>query len=233
MGATIDVRIYLQEHFPSTPVAEIATAVEQRFYALGTRTHLLCRDSAMSLIWSGIPTVKGPTNEIVQHSLKIAPVAQFVGEFLDSSRRPSQRADPLLLWLPVWKYQVGLWLPYGETRGRFIHTNVAAASHEQRGVAYEAHYTKGWNKKLLPKLQCIIADWHEEAASVGFAGERLQSSPLLFREGEKGLAFHMDAYEPVTFPWIELYLRLRADLERREWPTELIYRYEPTERQSP
>lgn len=221
---TIDCRVYLQQHFPNTSVEAIARMVEEKYAALGTRALVLCRGSAMLLIWSGTPTQKGRNAELLQDKTVTAPIAHFVHGFLDLSKKIIHLHDPLCFWPPDNKYSVGLWLPYGETKKQFIRTGYEKAEPDAPPLVASFYFQNGGHATVYAKLAKVVAEWLADAATVGFAGEMLTSSSSGFEERADEFMFGFENYELVTFPWIELYLRVRADLERRDWPTALLFR---------
>lgn len=228
MLRTIDARIYQQVHFREVSISDVAHSVRRRF---GSTIYLLCRGQALAVIWTGVPTPKGRSQENLENLAKISPIAQFIGEFLtldSNAAKPwdsgaAQPWDPISLWLPAHKYDLDTWLPYGETSGRFIRTGFTKVYRDETSLCYSLSWRSGWSDAIAASCTELIRTWHREAVEPGFGGEKLAPSKLTFSKGKQGLSFEITNYAPVTYPWVELYLRLRADLPRRHWPMDMMY----------
>jgi hypothetical protein len=117
---SIGARVIQQEHLHSGRVEEVGAVLEAEFGGRGTRAHVLCHGRALAVVWSGIATEKAPTDEVREHGRLIAPVVRRLNGLCRSGHGPIPAYDPLAMWIPSWRYDVDLWLPKGETNGRFI-----------------------------------------------------------------------------------------------------------------
>jgi hypothetical protein len=201
----------------------LADAVKQKYGPAGTEVHLLCRESALAVVWSTTPIEKGPFQEVVEYSKKIAPIVRYIGEFMDLTVRPRARYDSLVLWVPGWKYQLDLWLPPGETRQKFIHTGFCERKPKNGVLRVEIRIAPSSRTSARTQIKTVLESWFLESLDNGFGAERLRATELSIEEDDAGVAFELNSYAPVSFPWVELYLRLRSELARKEWPIALLY----------
>jgi hypothetical protein len=220
MNRTIDVRVFQQAHFPDTAVTEVAQAVRHRF---GSTVHLLNRGQAIAVIWTGVPTPKGAFRENLDNMAKVSPIACFVDTFLPSREPLKERWDPIAMWLPVHKYDIDLWLPPGETNGRFIQTGFTKPYCAESRLIYSLVWRRPPKAEVREQARPIIESWHKEAVEAGFGEEKMLPTKLNFIPKENELVFKIPEYTPVTFPWIELYLRLRTEMPRKSWPNGMMY----------
>jgi hypothetical protein len=220
MKKTIDIRIYQQVHFPKASVTEVVQGVRDRF---GSTVHSLNRGQAMAIIWTGVPTPKGPFRETVDNLAKAAPVGSFIDSFLAFREPLKERWDTLGMWLPAHKYQIDLWLPPRETNGRFIHTGFTKPYCAETKLLYSLVWRRPPKAEVREQAQPIIESWHKEAVEAGFGDEKMLPTKLNFLTKENELIFEIPDYAPVTFPWIELYLRLRTEMPRKSWPNGMMY----------
>jgi hypothetical protein len=220
MAKTIDVRVVQQCHFPRRQIREIGNEIIQRFHEIGTTVHLLAGDSAMAIVWSGLATEKGPTEEVRDHAKRIAPVAAFLRDQMDTSKRLSEQYDPLSVWLPDWKYEIGMWLKHGETRRGYIHTGLVRPYNGATRVACRLIYRV---RSPEARLKALIVKWYEEACTTGFGKECFNDTRIDHVKEDDAFRFDLENYYPSTFPWLELYLRLRAALPRGQWPNAITF----------
>jgi hypothetical protein len=222
----IGARVYQQTHFPTNSVEELSCLVNERFKNIGTKTHLLCNKTALLVIWSGvdIPNDTSP-DEIRRHSELVNPVARFLGEFYDQSRRPSQRYDPIVMWIPCWNYLLEMCLPPGETNGKYI----AVGTQVQSGILAPLRCEIVWKGRAKAsrstQVITVLKSWFCHARNFGVANERLETAKdLVVEQNGSNVFFTIPDYSPVTFPWVELYLQLRSSLQRRDWPSGILFK---------
>jgi len=163
MIKTIDARVYQQIHFPDTPVVEICKAVQDRFGPSGAKAYPLCRDTAMAVLFTGLPIDRSALAESVRQTELGTPVASFIHGFLDKNKPASPCYDPLTLWVPDCKFELSVWLAPGETSGRFIHTGWEP-KHGYWGqdiIVYKLIYRKKISHKLSVQIRELLRRWHE------------------------------------------------------------------------
>jgi hypothetical protein len=222
-GPQIDFRVYLQEHFPKVGLRDLSMRLHSEFSRLGTVPHLLNDGQAIAIVWSGIATEKGPTEEVRQHSLKIAPIGRFLRQYMRDGVAINRLHDPLVLWLPQCKYAPDLWLPPGETNGRFINTGYDAPYRLEDSVRFDLSFHVEFSTRMRTQLANLAEEWFELASNAGVAGEQVRGGSFGFTFNDKCMSLQFTDYSPVTFPWVELYLRLRSGIGRQWWPRAMIY----------
>lgn len=220
MPATIDCRVYLQDHFPETPIAALAADVEERFKVLpGTRVHLLCQGRAMAVEWTGKATFKGRNPENLANSRLGEPVARYIHAFTDVAKPLIFRFDNICFQVPASKYAVGLWLPPRELSRKFIQIKSRFVDADEEFFVCRLIRQLGWSPTAKAQLMETVQRWAGQVSDEpGFGGERLARVPeISAAEGDNEIVVRIPAHERVTFPWLELYLRIRESLPRRDW----------------
>ncbi len=220
---TIDVVVVQQCHFPRRSIREIGEDIRVRFSPMGAKVHFLAEESAMAIIWSGLATEKGPTEEIRNHTKLIGPVVLHVRSEMDIHARLAAQYDPLPLYLPDWKYRVCIWLRPGEIKGRFIHTGYEKVYNGCSSIVCRLISSRRNDPKTADALKSLVTAWHDSATTTGFGEEDMSGSQIKVMAEDDEFQFEVHGYRPVTFPWIELYLRIRALLPRSRLPRGITY----------
>jgi hypothetical protein len=208
MSDRIEARVYLQCHFPQTPVAEVARMVHERYCHRGTRVYMLCEQSAMLVIWSGLQLNDADPLARNAHKLLTDQVAQSIGEFLDLSKPIRGRYDPLTLAIPADRFNLSFWLCPGETRKQYLKTTQVRNPLQKEPVRCEVRFTN-LVANNEDAIKAFFLEWQMEACSQGFGGEILMAPASEIQIISKRGILIFPVYEKVTFPWVELYLRLR------------------------
>lgn len=213
---TIEARVYQQVHFADTAIVDVAAQVRALFEC---DVHLLSRGNAIAVIWTGVPTPKGKFSETIEDSLRASKNASYIHEFI-TVFLPT---DCVAVWVPASKYHVDLWLAPGETKRRFIRTGFAKPFRGEQKLVYTPVWRAGWKNLLAARCEEIVSTWHFDTMNESFGGESLSVQKLRFNCKPREFSFEISDYQPVAFPWIEPYLRLREELPRSGWPNGMMY----------
>ena len=229
----IPARIFAPGVFPSGNPVQICEELNTRFASLGTRAILMNRDQALAVIWNGVPVTIGCIDEVQRNSLKIAPVSAYLAkyfdeaQYFDENRAFFEQYDNLSMRTPDTKYNLEVWLPANETRGKFIQFGANRRYREGSSVGFRLVYRKTLSEQQSVSFEKFVFSWFDDMSEVGVAGESLRGSLLkLDQRTDREISFRLELYSAVTFPWVELYLRLRSEFDRGNWPSQLMYVYD-------
>jgi hypothetical protein len=76
-------------------------------------------------------------------------------------------------------------------------------------------------KAMWTTFEEVMTAWARQAGGGGYCGERISISENWVKEwkdlpgDDTGREYHVAYDEPVTWPWVDLYLRLRAGMPKK------------------
>lgn len=214
MSAKISVGVYLASQMPNNDLSSLAKELEASF---GCVCHLLDNGAGIAVNFTNCAVERGTSEE----KMKDLRQQENISRFIYSTGH--LRSDSLPLWLPAYVYDCHVALPLGETGGRFLQTGVLAPWRGEPRLQYEMVYPDMCSARTRAKLYEVIRQWHVESCTLGFGGELLADHAIEMVDDSTRPGFSVFYPTARTFPWVELYLRIRSRMEKREWPKAMMF----------
>jgi hypothetical protein len=226
---TIEGRVHLTQHFPGTSVSEIKNAIEGRSRYAGTRVIPLDSGRAFVVLWDGLPWTPPYTGEMsAEQNMRSEDgkkLARFLYEFYEGNFASNETRFNIGVGVPSLKYGMDLWLPPVRNQASVMYFRGREDARLSKGqLIYEFTCRKRPAGDLWEVLRVVFEEWFRDVTEQPVGDELLGLNGYKVRLENDCVAVDFDGlYVPVTFPWLELYLRLFRCVPKSELPKEMRY----------
>jgi hypothetical protein len=196
--------------------SQIQEQIRSRF---GCETWVLDDGRALAYCFRDLLANQGVPLDYGLYLERARPLSRSMDSFLLQDR------DALDLRIPGGKYWVRVSLQPGEVDKRHcMHIQSRLTSLER--VALRAYATSSLAEPRAAQIKMFLLHSIDVLNKVPINGETLRTGNIEIERyevpqsttcyGEDGFEISMQSYQPVTWPWLELYLRIRRTFPKRE-----------------
>ncbi len=216
----ISLKVYAKEIFGVTDFTAFREEIEKGFSEkLGTIVTVLDRGRAIAINATNTPGILGPDPTTLKDLDRARELFRYV---LDVGHLDLGYAL-MRIALPDTKYRVFFHFPREEL-GHELETKEKESWDDCKFVEVVFVYNSTVTASTGKLLQDLVDGWYAEACSVGFGKEKLIKGEVKFAFVDSACSFRILYPERVTYPWLELYLRVRSDLKGRCRPNTIHFR---------
>jgi hypothetical protein len=70
----------------------------------------------------------------------------------------------------------------------------------------------------VKRLRPLVEKWGKNSNELKVGGECLRAKQIEVYETDFSLVMHIEGYTECLLPWVELYLKIRNEIPKKQWP---------------
>jgi hypothetical protein len=199
--------------------ARFASTLKAEF---GCETWLLDDGRSLAISFAELLTDRGAALDIPLFETLVYPLFGRLNRWLTFDN------DTLNLLLPTPHYWGQVLLPHRETEKKYcMHVTCDLSSFDSMTVQVFA--TRALEQKAVSQLRDFLQSWLVEYGTASIHGELLERDTVDLQRftlaettasyRRDGFQFVLRSYKPVTWPWLDLYLKARRTFPKRNRPS--------------
>ena len=200
---SITLHLFVEESLQNSSVSQLAAGLVDNFQV---PVVLLGEGKALAVNYTNTPVVEGLNEANLRDAKKVGDIYKTFADRLRS-------VSPLPLSVPSKLYNIYAWLPTHET---FSNGYIALQTPPVREAplvwTVKFQLRRPANKKFVETVHAMLLKWKEDARGGVLAGEQFDSEKVRLLEND-GLPVIECAHSlaATTFPWLDLYVRVRSE----------------------